>query len=348
MPPVPSVLGYTDTSALARLLTDQFRLAPRPWTAVDVNRAATRLTSAFLRQKRVAKAQLGFTWEAADNTVGLWFPQGITELRQENPPRRYLVVSWYGKGIMESRGVRLTLVNITDPNRIRYRHVLLVQPSAPGSPFGTFKPIVIHAGGLAARDNLLFVADTVVGARVFDMNVLFAAEADPRKELCGIVNGRAFAFDYRYIVPQLGVYELAGPPRFSWASIDWTNRAAPRLLMGNYHTPSGSSANPPPTLAWWNLDGTTVAGGARQVTHPFTKVQGAVSHGEYVWFSCSGTSPRLLVSRAPFAKFTSFSWPDGCEDLHLSPFDDLLWCLTEFPPSRWVYSVRRSDYLPLV
>jgi hypothetical protein len=303
------------------------------------------LTRQFMNGKRILHEHVGFSWQREDNSTPSWVPQGITGLRRDD--KRYVVISWYGSKAYRKKGVRVSLVDVSGARRIKYRHVLLVQPAASGSRYSLFEPIKVHAGGLASRRNMIFAADTKRGVRVFDANRLFRAQPDRSRTRCGIVDGKAYAFDYRYILPQAGMYELKGPPRFSFASMDWSEESAPSLLMGNYHRPPRYD-NPPPTLSWWKLDGTRIVEGLRQVTHDRWRVQGAVAHGDHIWLSCSGRTPRLLESKEPFAEFTTYDWPTGCEDLHYSPYSGNMWCLTEPRNNRFVFAVRRRDYESIV
>ena len=87
------------------------------------------------------------------------------------------------------------------PRAGRYGHVALVTKDG--------KPIKTHAGGLAWRDDLLYVADTTRGLRLFDLT-RFAGAA----------------------LPQAGWYRpVEKGLRFSYASVDWPPAS---LLVGEY------------------------------------------------------------------------------------------------------------------
>lgn len=333
--------GYGDNLA-AQLQSKG--LSPLRWDQLDLNSSASRISASVMKQKGLEHPQVGFQWNSDDSATAAWYPQGIADL-PGGGAEQYVVVSWYNAG---ARGVRVSLADIRDIDHVRYQHVLLVQSDPAGATRRAFAPIPIHAGGLATQQGILFVADGGMGVRVFDMNVLFRAEADPSHKLCGLLGGKAYAFDYRYILPQIGAYALNGPPRFSFASVDWTDSATPQLVMGNYHSHNPKYFNPPPTLAWWNLSGSAVSSRTRRITHAYKRVQGAVSFGDHVWLSCSGSSARLRVIKPAqgTAEVASYSWPHGCEDLHHSPSSDKLWCLTEHPGQRMVFAVRRIDYVP--
>jgi hypothetical protein len=175
--------------------------------------------------------------------------------------------------------------------------------------------------------------------------MLFRAENDPGKARCGIGSDRkAYAFDYKYVLPQVAKYELdQGGPNFSFASIDWTQLDAPLLLTGNYHRREGYD-NPPPTLAWWKLEGTRIESRDRLLTDGLkNSTQGAVSYAGKLWLSCyNGKEAHLYVGRN--GRYVTHSWPEGCEDLHYSPHSGNLWCLTEGRRKRIVFAVKLSDY----
>jgi len=337
----------TDTSALTKSLT-ALGVAVQPWVDLDLNRVATEMSRETLKKQGIQYPNVGFTWNGADTNTTTWIPQGITGLRNApgQPERKFIVVSWYGASGNIDKGVRLSFVDVTDMSKIRYRHVLLVEKSDDAS---VFKRIKIHAGGLATLGDVLYVADTEAGIRAFDTRNIFSAEADlPGKARCGVINGKAYAYDYRYILPQTALYTLkqsqGGDTRFSYASIDWTDPAAPVLLTGNYHAPGEKYSNPPARVVWWDLAGSSIVGFRAQKETSQQRVQGAVSLNGTLWLSQSGESPKLW-RMASGQGAVSFSWPAGCEDLHYSRYSKNLWCHTEkLGANRFVFAVKLADY----
>lgn len=93
-----------------------------------------------------------WTWERADRSDALWWPQGISVV----PGGRRLAVSWYSK---DGR----SRVSFLDLAIRRYRHVELVRPTAEG-----FTPLKVHAGGIALHGTQLYVAATKAGLWVCD------------------------------------------------------------------------------------------------------------------------------------------------------------------------------------
>ena len=109
--------------------------------------------------------------------------------------------------------------------------------------------------------NTLFIASNRARGSTVQRRAALRGGKRPRKESLRIgSDGKAYAFDYKYVLPQVAKYELdQGGTNFSFASVDWTQPTAPVLLTGNYHrgtAPGDKYYNPPPTLAWWSLDET--------------------------------------------------------------------------------------------
>jgi len=141
----------------------------------------------------------GFRWDAADSRTEAWYPQGIAA----SPDGAVVLVSWYHTASGDAR------VSCVDLAAGAYRHVRLT--TAAG------KPVRTHAGGLAWREDLLYVTQTTAGLRVFD--------------LAGIRRTAATG-DERYVLPEVARYRPAGEAlRFSFSSVD---EAATGLLIGEY------------------------------------------------------------------------------------------------------------------
>lgn len=352
-----TVKTYVDTSALGDTLREDCNLVSLRWTGLDLNRTARSLSKKKLAKLGVGHPHVGFSWQDGDATTDHWIPQGITGLRFGD--RKWVVVSWYGKDDYKPKGFRLSFCDVTDMSNVRYRHVLAVEPAeAEGAQgLGVYQPIVMHAGGLAAVGDTLYVVETNAGVRAFDVGRILPAEANKGKDCCGIdaSTGKAYAFNYRYILPQTARYELdQGGTSFSYCGIDWSDEARPRLLTGNYHRDDKSSKyyNPPAMLAWWTLDGPRITRLERTLTWDVERVQGAESIGGMLLASRSGAGSGsgghgLLVGTAEDFQGTKVkhAWPDGCEDLHFSPHSRNLWCLTEHKdgPGRFVFAVRGTD-----
>jgi hypothetical protein len=323
----------------------------------------------------------GFLWNDGDQDVEAWMPQGIGGFDRDG--RRWLVVSWYAKDAKEDtkvpsealsyRGARLSLVDITDPAHIRYRHVLLVQDAALASRKELFRmgatakagytqgerfvPVPVHAGGVEVFDHWVYLVDTQLGVRVFDLDRLFRAEADPAKSTCGVVNGRLVAFDYRFILPQVAHYKVTGAAPYSCLSLD---RSTMTFWLGQYLAPE-DAARSAVTGIPLRPDG-TLGDRATPMTFPKDKegyahrIQGVFRCDGSTWMSITGQT-RYEGSTARLARYDDgaatgyrWRWPHGAEDLYYEDETDMLWSLTEFPDSllarrgRCVFGVRLGSY----
>lgn len=175
-----------------------------------------------------------YAFDDKDQDTADWYPQGLTGSEDSgNIGIPAFIVSWYFKPEAGERGIRVSFLS---PKSLKYQHALLVQ----AKPDGSYGPIDIHAGGIACYGDLLYVADTTRGLRVFDLgNVLDLRTAqndlgDGKR--VGRHGGRLHAFGYRYVIPQTDFWKVARPgPRFSFVSIDRSGDT-PRLITGSTRT----------------------------------------------------------------------------------------------------------------
>ncbi|GAA3142952.1 hypothetical protein [Nonomuraea roseoviolacea] len=274
-----------------------------------------------------------YAFDAKDQDTVDWYPQGLTcgeDSGSAGAP--VLAVTWYFKPappVLE-RGVRLTFLS---PQTLKYQHALLVEPRTDGS----YAPINIHAGGVAWHGDLLYVADTTRGLRVFDMrHVLDLRSAqsdlgDPTQ--VGRRDGRFHAFGYRYVIPQCDFWRVAQPgPLFSFVSID--RGTSPHTLISGEYDENGPGGR----VVRWDL-GPDLGGTPRDafvLGHP--KIQGAVSSGG-AWYlsqaADASTNGKLLVYRD--GRLTTRSLPIGPEDLSVR--GKQVWSVTEFRNKRIVFGV---------
>jgi hypothetical protein len=158
----------------------------------------------------------GFTWDEQDRSDPRWYPQGVASLRS-GP---LLLVSWYAvRRLGWTRGSRLTVVDRSDPERPRYRHVLLVEPRR----LRTFGRVPVHAGGIAVLGDLLYVADTRAGVRVFRLQDVLHLPPRPldallpwagagTRTLGRRLTGGHTAYGFPYVLPQLLRLRLSPEP----------------------------------------------------------------------------------------------------------------------------------------
>lgn len=324
----------------------------------DLNRTATAITAAEL-PGNVSEFRKGFEWEAGDESVPYWIPQGITTSGDGTASgtvagRKVVLVSWYydldeEPGSPGEKGVRLAIVDPTGAT-IKYRFVLLVEPKA-GNP-ATFSAIPIHAGGLAWFDHWLYVVDTQKGFRVFDLDKILQVETP--KDFIGYdaATSAYYAASYRYALPQVGAYttQSACSQLFSFASID-RSTVPPTLLSGEYCTAGGACDALDGRLFRYKLgaDGLLPAGKSWPSDASYmgeTQIQGATSYSKKYFLSSSapaGGAGALYVMQQT-GPSTTLGWVDSPEDVSYDPMQGRLWSLSEALGARYVFSVDPSTY----
>ncbi|MEW9549099.1 hypothetical protein [Nonomuraea sp. NPDC050783] len=294
------------------------------------NRAAVRKgATAALGSMRPRPAEW-YAFDAGDQNTVDWYPQGLTGSGDSGGMGvPAFVASWYFKPKTGERGIRVTFLS---PRTLKYQHALLVL----AAPDGSYRPINIHAGGIAIDGDLLYVADTAKGLRVFDLRHILDLRTaqkdlgDP--ERVGRQGGRFHAFGYRYIIPQTDLWQLAhSGPHFSFVSIDRSG-ATDKLIAGEYR-----DNDPGGWVARWSLP---FAGGepAEAYVMGRPRIQGAVSQGDTWYLSQTAGSAgngKLVVRRGDAVQTRPF--PIGPEDLTVQ--DGKLWSLTEFKNKRVIFGV---------
>jgi hypothetical protein len=300
-----------------------------------------------------------FAWQSGDESVPYWIPQGITGSGDgvdggRVDGRRVLLVSWYydreeDPGSSVQKGVRIALVDATDPAAIAYRFLLLVEPTmTDGRP--DFGPVEIHAGGLAWVGDYLYVVDTTRGLRVFDLTRILAVDTGADSIGYDPDTDAYHAHDYAYAVPQLGAYDQASAcePRFSFVSVDHSS-SPPSLVTGEYDADSIYGR-----LFRWPL---AADGRLRQVGDParviadgawfssHSHIQGGLSQSDTFWLSSSKPEGAggILYRSAEQEPSADLGWSDTPEDLSYDPVDGMLWSLSEGLGARHVFSLPLGD-----
>jgi hypothetical protein len=292
----------------------------------------------------------GFRWQPDDESTRRWWPQGITTSADAGPEetyagRRVLMTSAYSKDMDgERRGSRISVVDLTDPRDIRYRHVLLVEPYVDDGRVGV-RPVNVHAGGIVWHGEHLHVAGTRRGFCTFRLDDVMRVPSD---------SGLA-VFGYRYVLPLRFGYDAVTADgreqlRYSFLSLD-RSTSPHELVAGEYGRDEMTTR-----LARYEIDPTTGLlrdeedGAARPLLvdeRGIGHMQGAVvvrgrwylttSAGRYLLGSVwSGTPGDLRRHR--------FAVPVGPEDLTYWPSTDMLWSLTEYPGHRYVFAMRRDRF----
>lgn len=292
-------------------------------------------------------ATWAFAWDDEDNDSRRWWPQGITSTADADPSeeyagRRLLVTTSYSKTIDEvSKGCRITVVEVSEQQPIRYRHVLLVAVGLDDTGRPEARPVHAHAGGVVWSGSHLHVAATARGIHTFHVDDVVAVPAD-------------IGLGHRYVLPLRTTWtartaEGAEPLRYSFLSVT-RDGADQRLLVGEYGNGRESKR-----LVTYPL-----GDGGQLTTDPATgtavptmladgpaKMQGAVmvdgrlhvvtSNGKRGNGSLWVGEPGALEQRARVL-------PPGPEDITYWPSRDELWTVTEYPGRRLVLALDRARF----
>jgi len=296
----------------------------------------------------------GIRWNSDDETTSLWRPQGISGFTKNGV--RYLLITWYAMNSAEFKGSRITLMDISPSSAtyLTYRHILLVQPTIPATVSGytqysTYAPLDIHGGGIACLNDKLYIASTNLGVRIFDLNkIIEVATGDDTDTKCGKdASGKLYGFNYRYILPQVGYYDInGGADPFSSLQLNAEGNA---IWTCQYYAGSADASIVPKIFGFpISSDGTVPNSGIQSVTPKNSLFDGDHAHGmqgifrkgSNTWLSCSGSPTESYGSKARLARYTDgdantvrYRWPYGAEALYYEPTYDYLWSLTEFEPN---------------
>ncbi len=295
---------------------------------------------------------VGFRWNAGDEDVDYWYPQGMTgssDAREDGrvSGRRTVLVSWYHRtDALPTKGVRVSLADITDLENVRYRHLLLVTPVGDGATVdfeaATYGDgAAVHAGGIAWIGDKLYVAITSRGFRVYDMARIFRPTNTDDTGRIGFSGTRSDAHGYRYAVPEIARYSLAGDScrvRFSFVGFD-RDGTPPALVSGEYHADDVDGR-----VVRWPVDlasGWLAGSGGRvfaedAVLAAQSRMQGAVTFEDvyYVSSSSQASGYGRLYRNRPGLTSQITAWPRGCEDLYVERAERLIWTSAEHPGTR--------------
>ncbi|MBL8741880.1 MAG: hypothetical protein JNK04_12320, partial [Myxococcales bacterium] len=303
--------------------------------------------------------ELAFRWEDEENDKETWVPQGLTGSADADASalvggRRLALVSFYWNEDAApndpAKGVRLALVDITNPNEPQYRFILLVEPKA-GPDWGI---VDIHAGGIAWFGDYLYVASTGSGLRVFDMRTIF--QADTSMDLIGCDATSCKAGLYKYVLPQVGRYQRVTtcdePPIFSFVALD-RSLVPPALVTGEYCSDTACAGPLNGRVFRYALDPATglLVGDQTFARDAFymgeRQVQGAVSIGDIFFFSSSAPAGGAgALYRVEVGNSATFGWVDTPEDLMVDGASSTLFGLSEGVGERVVFEADLSGYQP--
>jgi hypothetical protein len=313
-----------------------------------------------------------FCWQstagADDQNTTDWYPQGITTSADADALGTYqgksvIATSWYWHAGGTNRGDRIAFVDYSDPAKPVYRFVLLVAPTMNSAGKPDFTQLSngsgdsVHGGGIMWYGHYLYVVDTTLGLRVFDLDHIW--QVDSGEDTVGLqANGEYTAFGYKYVLPQAFTYTSStagGYPavRFSSTALDRTGTSA-TMLVSEYNTTSADTHRviryPMDetnfTLAQSASDG--LVHGVEAFETGILRVQGTASvRGRYyasTSYSTSSVHYGSLYSytrRQDVVAYGNVLQPYP-EDLAYWPGRDELWSQSEDPGDRVVYAMRES------
>jgi hypothetical protein len=311
-------------------------------TALDLNRVAPRIKATHAAIKGTgaeSRFTRGFRWNTDDNTHVHWTPQGLSGSGDAYSAgtlggRTWLVASWHYDD--DSRA-RVSFADVSNIDNVTYRHVMLVEPV--NTVFGSsFADIDIHVGGIVWYRNLLYVADTTGGIRVFDT-------ASIKEVSIGYSIGRGlgtnnfYAWDHRYVLPQVARYAPSGgfSQRWSFLGLD-RSREPHYLISGEYGYGNNAYWWPLETTFGWLSPLTTLVTPAVAATSPTGLLQGVHSARSpwsmTVWFSTTigdppATPDKLVRYTLGNPTATEYSWGNFPEGLTYMPQTGEMWTILE-------------------
>ena len=347
------VLHDTGTWDSAAAHFDSFGLPKVSLDALPLNRTGTAPTGALKTALQgMVSYHGGFNWEAGDQSVTYWVPQGITPGVTAGG-KKMIAASWHydeahiaddpnPPQVGGDKGIRVAFADVsTLGGDIPYRLVLFVEQD----PAAGFRSINIHAGGVAWVGPYLYVADTGHGVRVFDLTrILKVSTAAGCGDTIGANAGVYCAFGYGYILPQVGAFSFPSglssvcKPLFSFISYDATSNP-PSIVSGEYDndTVTGIYSR----LVRWPLDPATskLAPGQTGAVHPIEafyagnrNLQGAASVNGKLFLDSTRYNGALFTGSVNQAskvyKATSGQWVYMAEGIQRAD-DGLMWVITE-------------------
>ncbi|GAQ11761.1 hypothetical protein ALT_9082 [Aspergillus lentulus] len=328
--------------ALSKIFTDVGKKVTVTQVLADANRDLQKGTAAFPMSER-------WLWNSGDESTTKWIPQGMTSSGDALAVGTYegkdvWLASWYQK-----EGDANVRVSFVDRATHKYRHVMLVEPSAADN----FKSVPIHAGGIAWYGNALYVVDTDHGLRVFDMDNIWKVESgDGIGKMAG---GGYSAANYAYVLPQTRVYnwtELQPDSKFrhSWVALDRLD-SPDTLLIGEYQTDDTST---PIRLVKYPLDyttrrlrktGSTVATASWAYCVNILRMQGGFSRNDTFYLGRSNGENNggdLFTWTPGEAAVGSSYFPPGNEDLSYNEAKKEWYSVTEWQNQRYILAYKKE------
>lgn len=314
-----------------------------------------------------------YCWNAGDQDTTAWYPQGITTSSDAfgegtYDGKRINLVSWYDyaeDGI--NKGVRISVSNLSaSASAPPYRHILLVEPSGTTSA-PSFRPVNVHAGGIMWYGNLLYVADTSGGFRVFDLDHLWRVSTGNSSAIGRQSDGSYHAFDYKYVLPQTAKFTdstVGGYAQLRHSSVSLDRTSTPdSVIVSEYQSAADVDAGAQVRTIRVPIDYTNrylkpASDGIIKATEAYRtdleSVQGSTAvNGKFYFSQSDGSDHSSPNSDGDLHTFVAPSGAMvrhgnaltvGPEDLSYDPTRDYLWTLGEYPGYRWVYAADASSF----
>ncbi|MER6121333.1 hypothetical protein ABT173_01260 [Streptomyces sp. NPDC001795] len=263
-------------------------------------------------------ATRAYCWDHGDATTTQWLPRTVTTSGDADDdgrwgPDRVILSGWThddrrsGDPAADRGLARIAFIDANDPDRLSYRWVLLVAPSADGKDFTA---VHTRMSGMVWYQDKLFVTarDSLL---VFDLHRILEANVD--SGAIGRVKGGFAAHGYQYVLPTVGSYRLTGgpcsaaddrrAPCFSALSLDRTS--APDSLVAGESFRPGDTDRP---ARVWRYPFSTAAGhsgllatdarGDVRATEAYV-TQAAAVQGVLSYRHSGAARPDWYVDRAP-------------------------------------------------
>lgn len=321
------------------------RLATR-WRRVGLDGVRADLSRRMRSTRAPGRAvERAWRFDGPDQLDLRWWPQGVSTAADAGLPAlgdsRTVLVSWYAKKQPWHDAHHGSRVSVLDLDTERYRHVLLVVPTAEGG----VRPLQVHAGGIVWYGDHLHVAATGKGFFTCRLDDVLRVPEDSGAETLG----------YRYVLPVWSQYRArtdTGVERFRYSFLSLDHGAhPPAVLAGEYTNDPGRTRR----LARFALDPSTglletgaddravvtiLGDGPRRmqgVVAARGRLYVTVSQGRFVRGSVfAGTPDDLREHR--------HATPMGNEDVAYWPDQDLLYSVSEHPTARWLFAMRPDSF----
>lgn len=284
-----------------------------------------------------------YAWDGEDAATSAWWPQGLTTSAEAGPTatarlgRTVVLAAWYARSRWRGDvAVRVTVLDLADTQQPRYAHVLLVEPQRrTWSRRWRHRDLPVHAGGLVWVDDLLLVADTRLGFRVFDL-----------RDVVRVPDGHRRTRGCAYLLPQRACWraratDASRPLRWSFGSLDRTDLENRWLIAGEYS--KGGTGARLVRLPLAPLLAGKPAAAVEVMTTDLPSMQGATRVDGAYWISASsGRRHRghlWTVRPGGTPKKFDHVLPIGPEDVSYDAECRCLWTQTEYPGRRFLLCV---------